>query len=813
MTTLTRPQVVAEPTVVPAPIVAEPRGPLRTVLARRPLASALTVAGSGLLLQSFGYYLGWTRDPQDEVRLLVTSMPVEGFTLWTYYLGLALIVAPFLVLLTSSEASRRTRVWGCLAYAQTLYLSWMLLNPLMGSHIDETLQFATLRGLLDGGEFFKPNEMLPVSPFYPGLALTASGLHWLTGLPLMACQVLTVMLARSLMIVALYGIFARVTGSHRAASIGILLYATNPQFYFFDAQYNYDTLAVALAALTLRSTFLVRDHEGGRYGWVGAFAALSALVVTHHLGSWITVAALWAWGLLHLITRDRRRAKVVLTMAATGTALVVAWTLLARQLLVVYLGPLFRLSYEQLSGIINGTGTGREIMADTAGVEPPLWQQLNLLASASLWCLLLVAPAWLVLRGRVLPGSAARWLPWVIACAYPPMLLLRVSPNAGEVSVRASGYVMMATSLLVAAWLAARLPRDERRDVRGRLAGPAVVVGGLCLTIGGVQLGAGGAWEHQTGPFLGSAQHRAVDAETLSVARWSAAYLPPGSRIAADTTMNRVIPMFSDIEPVTYLNGNTNVTGLFIDESLEPNGLAIVQDGEVDFVVVDTRLAAARSLNGSFYEPSATYGTTDVVTASALSKFEGAPGFLKILDEGPVKVYDVRSLRGEPATFVDGSPPLLPGPGTWWQMLITLELALLGVFLLVYQRRRRAMSPEWLTDRGTPALALGMVVLMTVAAIGFLDGFTPAHGAIALVEIALVAAAAAWLRRPLVRRAPVLDDRGATGPAAGPATLAARALVVSLYVLAVGLAALGAWQGFVEPAVDLLPPPTIQAGQ
>ncbi len=810
MTTLTRPIVDPESPAAPESGVTEPRRWLRETLARRPVISAMSVAGTGLLLQSFGYYLGWTRDPQDEVRLLVSSVPVETFTLWTYYVGLAVIVAPFVVLLTSSEASKRTRVWGCLAYAQTLYLSWMLLNPLMGTHIDETLQSATLRGLLEGGEFFKPNEMLPVSPFYPGLALTASGIHWLTGLPLMACQVLTVMLARSLMILALYGIFARVTGSHRAASIGILLYATNPQFYFFDAQYNYDTLAVALAALTLRSTFLVRDSKGDTLGWAGALAALSALVVTHHLGSWITVLALWAWGLLHLITRDRRRAKVVLTMAATGTALVVAWTLLARQLLVVYLGPLFRLSYEQLSGFINGTGSGREIMADTAGASPPLWQQVNLLASAGLWCLLLVAPAWLVLRGRVLPGSAARWLPWVIACAYPPMLLLRVSPNAGEVSVRASGYVMMATSLLVAAWLATRLPHDERRDVRGRLAGPAVVVVGLCLTIGGVQLGAGGTWEHQTGPFLGSAQHRAVDAETLSVARWSAAYLPPGSRIAADTTMNRVIPMFSDIEPVTYLNGNTNVTGLFIDESLEPNGLDIIADGEVDFVVVDTRLSAARSLNGSFYEPSASYGTTDVVTASALSKFEGAPGFLKILDDGPVKVYDVRSLRGEPATFVDTSPPLLPGPGTWWQMLVTLELALLGVLTLVHLRRRRELSPEWLTDRGTPVLALGMVGLLSVAFVGFLDGFTPVHGAIALLEIALVTAAVGCWRRAPAGSVALSRDIDRT---AGPATFATRAAVIGIYLLAIGLAALGAWQGFVEPAVDLLPPPTIQAGQ
>jgi hypothetical protein len=43
--------------------------------------------------------------------------------------------------------------------------------------------------------------------------------------------------------------------------------------------------------------------------------------------------------------------------------------------------------------------------------------------------------------------------------------------------------------------------------------------------------------------------------------------------------------------------------------------------------------------------------------------------------------------------------------------------------------------------------------------------------------------------------------------------VAAGGLVAAVYALAIALAALGAWQGMVEPASDLLPPPLIQAGQ
>jgi hypothetical protein len=36
-----------------------------------------------------------------------------------------------------------------------------------------------------------------VSSFYPGLELATTGVHWLTGLPLVGAQILAVLLARS----------------------------------------------------------------------------------------------------------------------------------------------------------------------------------------------------------------------------------------------------------------------------------------------------------------------------------------------------------------------------------------------------------------------------------------------------------------------------------------------------------------------------------------------------------------------------------------------------------------------------------------
>src|ERR671931_1208211 len=76
------------------------------------------------------------------------------------------------------------------------------------------------------------HDLLAVSSFYPGLELATTGVHWLTGLPLVGAQILVVLLARSVLVMALFTLVRRGTGSGTAGGGALLLFPPPPPVSF-----------------------------------------------------------------------------------------------------------------------------------------------------------------------------------------------------------------------------------------------------------------------------------------------------------------------------------------------------------------------------------------------------------------------------------------------------------------------------------------------------------------------------------------------------------------------------------------------------
>ncbi|MBC7638545.1 MAG: hypothetical protein H7231_02055, partial [Rhodoferax sp.] len=710
-----------------------------------------------LAVQTVGYAAGWA-----------------GHTGWTaplWSVGFLLLCVPFATLLLAVGPTPRQRLRASLAFLLLLYLSWLLADPVYAASFDESLHVTTLVDLTAGDGWFTPNTMLPVSPHYPGLELATGAVHWLTGLPLIACQVAVVAISRAVLAVGLFLLGSRIGHSARVGGLVVLLYAASQQLYFFNAQFSYQTLALAMVVAV--PLLLIRAYDAPRpaQSLLGLQACLATLAVTHHLTSWIVLAALWLVGLLQLAGRERARARITLVSAYVAGLVVAGWSVVAVPLLVPYLGPVFGSAGEQVARLIALDGGGRQVASGSAGDPAPLWEVAVMFGSVLLWCVLLAPALLAVLRGRTLPRTPLRWLPLALGAAYPLTLLARFSPAASEVAERASTFVMLAAALTVALWLAPRLGSGVARLW---LAVPAALV----LLLGSAILGAGPDWQRGPGPYLAAAEHRSVDAETLAVAEWAGRYLPAGSRIAADTTMSRVLPTVAPVDPVTSSSGSVNVTPLFLSTSLA-DADEVVRTGQVDFVVVDTRLEDQPLRSGSFFEGSNGYPDSDRLDADQLEKFDGAPGYVLVLD-GSVRIYDVRALRGESATFTDRADPGLPGDSRPWQSALVLGLAAVVALLLGRRTTRSEARDAWLLAVSLPALAcLGVMATAT--------GFSATSGlVVALLVVSGVALAVLRCTDRVPWSAP--GRRRWVGPA----------LVVVVLLATTTYAAWSAWHGLFD---------------
>lgn len=678
---------------------------------RVPVLPALAVAVLGLVAQTTGYVLGWQG----------TTAP--GVPLWLA--GLVLLVAPFGWLATRRGLGDRAWCLLGVAFALGLYASWLLTDPVLATRFDETLHVTTLLDLTEREGLFQRHDMLPVSPFYPGLELATAALHWLTGLPDMACQVGVVVLSRTVLVVALFAGVRRVTRSGRAGYVAVLLYGASPQFYFFNAQFSYQTVAIAMLAAAL--WLLARAYDAPqRRPWgeiLPALACLAALALTHHLTSWLALLTLAGVSVLFALGREGRRARITGGVVALALVVVAGWSALVGPTLMSYLGPIFEDAGADIVAIFSGDGPERAPGAGSGGQPTPVGELGIMALSILLWLALLAPACWAAWRRRTLGRSTARYLPLVLAASYPLLHLTRFSAKAGEVGDRVSTFLFLAMAMVVAAWLAPRLTRLPGRAV---LAVGALVV----LVLGGTIFGSGPGWQRTTGPYLPAAEQRAIDGETIAVARWFERYAPRDARVGADTTFSRLLTNYADVRMVTAPGGLAGMTPVFIADELGDYETGILVDTGTDFLVVDTRLAD-REPYGSLFEGSDGYGEQAArLSAAQLAKFEGRPGFDLVLD-GPVRVYDVRGLRGEAQVFADRAAPALPGRVSWPLAGLTL---LVLTAALVAARRLRVAPPR---DPRVLLLALPALMLagLVVAVLGPPAALGPAVLVLAVLAV------------------------------------------------------------------------------
>jgi hypothetical protein len=514
-------------------------------------------------------------------------------------------------------------------------------SPLVADGYDEHLHERTLLDLLHGSGLFAPNPMLPISPYYPGLELFTGVAVRLTGLPVLLVMSLVVLLCRLLLILTIYHAALTVMPSRRAASLVVIFYAASPQFYYFNAQFAYETMALALG---LGGLYLLRraqlyDGPIARQLSHMAILALLATVVTHHITSWLVLGFLMAWAIV--TPRAKRR---VLARAAVVMAISVAiWTATLAARLEGYLGPVFNAAFQQSESILEGGSQG-QLFNDSAGTASPQWERLYLIAYALLCTCAALVCGWILLRRAFRDRNGRLGLIGVLDLGYPVTLAAHYVSAAADVGDRASTFFFFPLALSCALVVRSYLQDDRSVTPRRHSAFIVALTGMAAIAyLGGVLLGSGPDWERLPGPYLVSAEARTQDPETLAAVRWAATHLPPGSRVVADRIPADLLASQARMWPVYVPQYGLEPAQLYFSDTWGPYETVIVKGLHIHYIYVDQRLVDSLPHVGFyFYEGESPQPRR--ISLQDLTKFAHVRGLKAIYKHGPVTIYDTSGL-------------------------------------------------------------------------------------------------------------------------------------------------------------------------
>ncbi len=560
-----------------------------------------------------------------------------------FWIGVVTIVGPIGWRLFSKDASFSERLSLVVLMGMTLYAVKLLTSPTGFGLFDELLHVRSADDILSSGILFERNPLLLVSPPYPGLEIVTDMIRRSTGAGVFEAGLVVAAAARLLLVAGLFLFAERVAGSARIAGIATFIYMANPNFVVFDAQFSYETLALGLAAIALYLTAV----SGGRWmsGGAAALLAAGAVIATHHVTTYSLIGFLVIWTVTwRLVGIPSHQGPGPWRIALACVVGCVVWILVVANEIVQYLGPRVVEAYELLQ-LVTGQAESRELFVSTSGQIAPAWERAVGFLAVILLLLALPVGLWRVYRGfRDQPATVALGL---VALAYPASLALRLTQRGAEVAARTPEFLFLGLGFVVA--LAATTTWPVRPSLR-RLASLAIAPAATAIFVGGLVIGVP-PWARLPGPYVPAADVRSVEQEGIRAADWAAITLGPGNRIVADRTNRILMGSYGRQDPVTQYGDGIRTWSLFFSPDYGSKEQLILETGQIDYLVVDLRLAGARPLTRVYFERGEPLEVAReaALNVAWLTKFEHVPGVNVVFDSGNIRIYDVRALSGRSA--------------------------------------------------------------------------------------------------------------------------------------------------------------------
>jgi hypothetical protein len=550
-----------------------------------------------------------------------------------FWAGLASILVPSAGALMLSRQSKEVRLVLTLGFGLALYLAKVVYEPTAFTFHDEFAHYRNAVNLLASGQLFGYNPLIRTTAYYPGLAVATDAVARITGLPVYTCGLILVGSARVTLTGTLFLLAERLFDSSRVAGIAVLVYAANPNFLYWDAQYAYESLALPLAILAI---FLIARRRGVPPSLPATLSSLAvglAVVVTHHVTAWALAILLIAWAVAAWLQgrrHDSMEYAPAVPAAVTGGAVIV-WLVAVASITVGYLGPVISRAVVQGVQLVTQHQTSRTLFANTGQTATaPLWEDAAAIG-ATLIIIAALPQALDRMRGINIPLLArllaASSLLWVI------LLPLRFTVGGQETANRSSEFAYVGVAICIAFLLDSSL--DSARWQRLFAFGIVIL-----LFVGGVAV----SWNYAQRLALDYKQTNgsvAVTPDDEALAAWMLTTLGPGHRIATDTETGLALGSLGRQDVLSAAENNARIWLIFYPTTINSEVLGEIRSERVQYVVVQQDLLQAPTgvprFDGS--EPAQDYDLP--LASSSFTKFRSSPLFQEIYAAGTLRVYKV----------------------------------------------------------------------------------------------------------------------------------------------------------------------------
>jgi hypothetical protein len=604
----------------PGPAIAGQRGRHAVPRPRLPLSAVAVISAAGLLLVAAAYTSG---------RLGHGASPWAGRLYW---LGQGLILVPVAgKLLGRRVLGAGETVALVMIVTVTEYLAWICYSPASFTFPDELEHVRGTVNVMQTGGLSAVNYLLPISPHYPGLEEVTSALASVTGLSVFTSGLVIAGAAHLLFVLVLFLLFRDVSGSYRVAGVAMLCYAGNSHFTSFDSMFIYQTLALPFLGLTLLAARRLASgpEAGPRAGWLAvAVTATGTAVVTHHITSYVLLAALALVAVAALLVRNWRTAAWAAALAVLAGVATAAWLAFAAPQTWTYLQPFADETLQSVGALLTG-GHASAVPASAGPLTDRALSEITVLAVS----VLLPIGWWQVWRRH-------RQQPWAVAMAigsagwYATVAIRLLAADSSELAGRSATFVFVPAAYIAALGAGRLVGAAVRRHARAMSAAALVVV--LMLMFNGLANGWPPYWERLPGAYQVAGSERSVEPEVVTAAGWTLAELGPGHRFATDIGSYPVLGSYGDQNPVrdvAYLYSSPRYTEADASRSRQQ---------ALRYVWVDQRLSTSLPASGQYFPVDPGAGTYKRPLSPAdLGKFNRVPGVDRVYDSGDIVIYEL----------------------------------------------------------------------------------------------------------------------------------------------------------------------------